>query len=58
MWDIPDKSDRDRAGAYKSRMIDHIQIRYFIEDNVKLAEEIGNTTRIPCLCTDQMRMFG
>jgi hypoxanthine phosphoribosyltransferase len=58
MWDLPDKSDRDGAGAYKSKVINHIQIRYFIEDNVKFAEEIWKTTRIPCLCTDEMRMFG
>ncbi len=58
MWDLPDKSDRDGAGSYKIRTINHIQIRYFIEDNVKIAEEIWNNTKIPCLCIDEMRMFG
>jgi hypoxanthine phosphoribosyltransferase len=58
MWDLPEKSDRDGAGTFKSRTIQGIHIRYFIEDNVNQAEEIWNTAKIACLCIDEMRMFG
>jgi len=57
MWDLPDKSMRDGAGTYKSRIIKDLDIALFLESNLQEAEEIWNKTKVWCLCTNQMKMF-
>jgi hypothetical protein len=58
MWNVPEKSDRDGAGSYKSKAIMDTPMRYFIESSMKQTEEIWKTTKIACLCTDEMKMLG
>ncbi len=57
MWNVPKKPERDAAAAFKSGIIKGIDIRYYMESDIKQAEDIWRTTRVICLCTDEMRIF-
>ncbi len=57
MWNVSSKPDGNETAAYKSGVIKSTPIKYYVESNTKQAEEIWKTTRKPCICTDEMRIF-
>ncbi len=57
MWNVPKRPERDASAAFKSEIIKGIDIRYYLESELKQAEAIWHATRTICVCTDEMKMF-
>jgi hypoxanthine phosphoribosyltransferase len=59
MWDVPSKpGDDESVASFKSKVIKETPIFYYLESSARQAEKIWRTTKVPCLCIDELRMIG